>query len=283
MINTSVFWKCADFKINFTDKPAIMGIVNVTPDSFSDGGLHYDHKKAIAHGISLVKDGANILDVGGESTRPMSEPVSLEEELKRVIPVIKGLCKEVDVPVSIDTYKAGVAKEAIKAGASIVNDISAGMFDPQMFPVVAGENVGLALMHIKGTPKNMQNNPIYQSVLSEIVLFLEQRVQAAEALGIKRKCIAIDPGIGFGKNLGHNLKIIKHLDFFHSLGCTVLIGASRKRFIGQVLKRDDPLKRITGTQAILSMAAIAGVQVMRVHDVIEAKETLTMIHAIRKA
>jgi len=282
MVNSSIYWKCADFKINHADKPVIMGILNVTPDSFSDGGLHYDHEKAIAHGISLVKDGADILDVGGESTRPHSELVSLEEELKRAIPVIKGLSKKVDVPVSIDTYKADVAKEAIKAGASIVNDISAGMFDPQMLPVVAREKVGLVLMHMKGTPENMQQNPIYQSVISEIILFLEQRVQAAEALGIKRECIAIDPGIGFGKNTGHNLRIIKQLDFFHSLGCTVLIGPSRKRFIGEILNQNDPLKRVTGTQAILSMAAIAGVHVMRVHDVAEAKETLTMINAIIK-
>jgi len=278
-----------DYKISWGNhvlalgkRTCVMGILNVTPDSFSDGGLHYDHEKAIAHGISLVKDGADILDVGGESTRPHSELVSLEEELKRAIPVIKGLSKKVDVPVSIDTYKADVAKEAIKAGASIVNDISAGMFDPQMLPVVAREKVGLVLMHMKGTPENMQQNPIYQSVISEIILFLEQRVQAAEALGIKRECIAIDPGIGFGKNTGHNLRIIKQLDFFHSLGCTVLIGPSRKRFIGEILNQNDPLKRVTGTQAILSMAAIAGVHVMRVHDVAEAKETLTMINAIIK-
>jgi dihydropteroate synthase len=256
-----------------------MGILNVTPDSFFDGGIHLRLNDAVKSGLNMAMEGADIIDVGGESTRPFSDPLPLDEELGRVIPVIKALGREVDVPISIDTYKSEVARQALEAGATMVNDISALRFDPAMGLLVAEAGVPIVLMHMKGTPKNMQVKPTYKDLLGEIVGFLSRAVEQAVGIGIKRELIIIDPGIGFGKSSDDNLKIIRELHTFSSIGQPVLLGTSNKAFIGHVLGL--PVEsRETGTMATIAAAVMNGADIVRVHNVKAAKETVLMIDAI---
>jgi len=264
-------------------RPLLMGILNVTPDSFSNGGLYFDPQKAISHALMMAQDGADIIDVGGESTRPFAQPVSEEEEMKRVIPAIKVLSSELNIPISIDTYKAKVAKAAIEAGAKIVNDISALRFDSNMVKVIADYQAAVILMHMKGTPKDMQINPFYKNVIKEVYEFLFERIEFALSQGINLKQIAIDPGIGFGKRLNDNLILIKHIAYFKNLGRPVLLGPSRKSFIGQVLGIEQPNKRDIGTLGVVAYSVLNGVDILRVHAIKETRQVIDIINAIKGA
>jgi dihydropteroate synthase len=258
-----------------------MGILNVTPDSFSDGGRYLEVDRAVGHGIKMAGDGADIIDIGGESTRPFSRKISVDEELDRVIPVIEALSKEVSIPISIDTYKAGVAKEGLRAGASIVNDISALRFDPDMASIVASEDVPLVLMHMKGTPENMQEDPSYADVIEEISDFFNHAIKAAVKAGVRQDLIIIDPGIGFGKTFDHNIQIIRGLNQFLGLNRPVLLGPSNKAFIGHILDA-GPTQRDTGTMAAIAYAVINGAHIVRAHNVKKAVETVRVIDAIKR-
>jgi dihydropteroate synthase len=257
-----------------------MGILNVTPDSFFDGGAYFSLRDAVNHGLTLARDGADIIDVGGESTRPYSDPLPLDEELRRVIPVIKALAQETGLTISIDTYKSEVARLAIEAGATMVNDVSALSFDPGMGPLVAETDLPIVLMHMKGTPRDMQVNPTYEDLIGEIIVFLRKAVEKAESFGIRKELVIIDPGIGFGKSFDDNLKILRDLDAFSSLGQPILMGTSNKAFIGHTLGL-PPDSRDTGTMATVSAAVMNGANIVRVHNVKAAKETVRMIDAIK--
>ncbi len=272
--------KWLDYNLNLDSKTLIMGILNVTPDSFFDGGLHFRTDDAVRQGLRMATEGADIIDVGGESTRPFSDPMPLEEELRRVIPVIKALSQEINIPISIDTYKAEVARQALEAGAKMVNDISAMRFDPAMGPLVAEAGVPIVLMHMKGTPKDMQANPTYNDLFGEIMGFLSKAIDQAVKIGIKRNLIVIDPGIGFGKSFDNNLNIIKELNKLRTLGQPILVGTSNKSFIGHVL--DLPVEcRETGTMATIAAVVINGANIIRAHNVKAARETVTIIDAIK--
>ena len=256
-----------------------MGVLNVTPDSFSDGGKFFRSDDAVRQGMEMIEEGADMIDVGGESTRPGSDPLPTEEELSRVIPVIKSMSAKTDVPVSIDTYKAEVARRALDAGAQMINDISALRFDPKMKEVASKYKVPIVLMHIKGSPKDMQQDPSYEDVIAEITEYLRQSIKIAEDAGIDRGKIIIDPGIGFGKRLQDNLNILKNLRKFSILGCSILVGCSRKSFIGRVL--DLPVEeRSEGSLAALAVAAMNGANIVRVHDVKESKRVVSLIDAV---
>ena len=260
----------------------MMGILNVTPDSFSDGGLYFDKEDAVAHGEALAAAGADIIDVGGESSRPFSEPVLAEEEIRRVVPVIEELARRLSVPISIDTTRAQVATRALEAGAVMVNDIGALRLDPAMADLVADRDVPVALMHMKGTPKTMQNNPQYKNVVGEVKSFLADVIHRAEEAGIDRDKIIVDPGIGFGKTVTHNLRLIKDLRAFQPLGVPILIGVSRKSFISKLLGPGDE-RREVGTQAAVAAAALNGAHIVRVHDVERTRETLKLVDAIKNS
>lgn len=262
------------------NKTKIMGILNVTPDSFYDGDKYSDYKKAVEHAIEMSKY-ADIIDVGGESSRPGSEIVPADVELRRVIPVIKEISKKINIRISIDTTKAVVAEEAINAGASIVNDISAMRFDEKMKDVVKRYSADVVLMHMKGTPKTMQLNPFYNNVTDEILSFLHERINFAVANGIKREKIIIDPGIGFGKRIEDNLTIIKNLNKFKVLNCPVLIGVSRKSFIGATCNDIPPKERLNGTIASTVISTMNGADIVRVHDVKEIYMALKVVDAIK--
>jgi len=259
-----------------------MGIVNVTPDSFSDGGLFFEPDRAVTHALELVDQGADIIDIGGETTRPGSKPIDAEMEMNRVIPVIERLAPMIDVPISIDTYKSVVAEEAIKAGAEILNDISALHFDPEMAHTIAVHDISVILMHIKGTPENMQQNPHYDALIPEIIEYLKESIEIAQNAGIDLDKIIIDPGIGFGKSVddGHNLKIINGLSEFKSLGRPILVGPSRKAFIGKILDA-DVTDRDEGTAAVVSAAILNGANIVRVHNVGMIKKVVKVIDAIK--
>lgn len=259
----------------------IMGILNVTPDSFSDAGKFYDFHSAVQQALEMIIGGADLLDIGGESTRPGSDPVPPDVELDRVIPVIQAIRRSSDIPISIDTTKAEVAREALAAGADMVNDVSSLRFDHQMADVVARAGVPVIFMHMQGAPKTMQQNPFYSSLFSEIIAFLEERIQHAAKQGIDREQIIVDPGIGFGKTVAHNLYLIRDLDLFRSLDCPILIGASRKRFIGAILER--PIEdREMGTAVANAFSIAAGAHIMRVHDVERHKQVAVMGDALRE-
>jgi dihydropteroate synthase len=260
-----------------TTRTRMMGVLNVTPDSFSDGGRFLDVERAVTHALEMAAAGADIIDIGGESTRPGSIPISADEELRRVMPVIERLS---DLFISIDTTKAVVAERALAGGAKIVNDISALRFDPRMVEVVRDSGAGLVLMHMQGTPETMQVNPRYTDVVADVRGFLASRVAFALDHGIEQGQIAIDPGIGFGKTVEHNLKLLAHLEEFRSLGCAVMIGTSRKGFIGKVLDR-ELRQRMWGTAATVAWGVAHGANVVRVHDVAEMAEVVLMIEAIR--
>ena len=274
-----VKWK--NFCLDLDSKTHVMGILNVTPDSFFDGGRYIDRDRAIEHGIRMFEQGADIIDVGGESTRPYSKRIPLNEELKRVIPVIEGLSKEIDIPISIDTYKSEVAQEAIKAGASIINDISAFRFDPDMPKVASRMQTPVILMHMKGRPEDMQDDPHYDDLISEIISFLRNAKKVATDHGIREDHIIIDPGIGFGKRIEHNLEIIRSLSSFSVLGCPILVGASNKAFIGKIVG-DEIEQRETGTMAVIACAIMNGAHIVRVHNVKKAVETARMVDAIKR-
>ena len=258
-----------------------MGILNVTPDSFSDGGRYIESNKAIEHGIAMTREGADIIDVGGESTRPYSQKITISEEMARVIPVIESLKREIDIPISIDTCKSEVAQEALKAGASMVNDISALRFDPQMPSVVAEAGVPVILMHMKGTPENMQKSPTYNDLIPEIFNFLKNAIDRSVKAGIKKNLIIVDPGIGFGKTFDDNLKIIKELSRFEGLQSPLLLGTSNKKFIGQILTKKAH-ERDTGTMATIAYGVINDAHIVRVHNVEKAVQTVRMIDAIKR-
>lgn len=281
----------AGHRLVMGEKTLVMGILNVTPDSFSDGGLFAETRRAVAHGIKMAQQGADIIDVGGESTRPFSDPVSEIEEISRVVPVIQELANCIDIPISIDTAKAGVAQKALEAGASIVNDISALNHDPGMGEVVAKAKAPVILMHMAGTPKTMQENPTYEDVTRQVRDFLGKAIKRALAVGIPREMIIVDPGIGFGKTISHNLLLIKKLDILTSLDVPVLVGPSRKSFIKKILENGlkkyerspDNMDMEIGTQAVLAMAARAGAHIVRVHDVAKARVTMLLADALTQS
>ncbi len=260
----------------------LMGVLNVTPDSFSDGGLYFDREKAIERGLRMVEEGADFIDIGGESTRPGSKPIGSEEELRRVIPVIKSLAKKANVPISIDTNKSTVAERAIEAGAEIINDISGLHFDPDLGQVAARRDAPIILMHIRGTPQTMQKDVHYDSLFSEILFYLKESIQRAESAGIDPQQIIIDPGIGFGKNLEDNLLIIKNLSEFRILGKPILLGTSRKSFIGKILNAEAN-ERLEGTLSSIAICVFNGAHIIRCHDVLQAKKAIAVADAIRMA
>ena len=265
------------------NEPVLMGILNVTPDSFSDGGEFSNTEQAVAHAKKMLEEGATIIDIGGESTRPGSSFVSAEEEIARVIPVLEAIKEEMpESIVSIDTNKAVVAELAIQKGADMINDVSAGTFDNNMFAVVSKYGVPICLMHTKGTPDVMQNSTKYEDLIADIYQFLYSRIEVAEKAGISRAKIIIDPGIGFGKDTQQNLQIIKELEAFKGLGCPILLGTSRKNFIGQVIGK-EVTDRVFGTAATITVGAMNGAGILRVHDVKEMRDTLVMTKAIKKA
>lgn len=255
-----------------------MGIINVTPDSFSDGGNFLDPAAAIAHGLALAAEGADLLDVGGESTRPYSDAIAAEEELRRVIPVVRGLCRQGRQPVSIDTSKSAVARSALDEGAEVVNDVTGLLADPKMMAVVRFAQAGVVAMHIQGTPQTMQDNPQYANVVAEVLQHLRGRRDALVSAGIGADNICLDPGIGFGKTHAHNLRLLANCYRFHELGCPLLVGHSRKGYIGKVLgdKSADPLAGTIGASCAL---ASQGVQILRVHDVAAVRQALMLYEA----
>lgn len=268
--------------IAWRNRPLIMGVLNVTPDSFFDGGKYSTTEEAVRHALYMIDEGADIIDVGGESTRPFSKPVSVEEELKRVIPVIEGIRKTSYIPISIDTSKEKVAKEACNAGADIVNDISGMSFDKNMADTVCNAGAQIVIMHIKGTPEDMQNNPYYENVVSEICEFFKERISFANKHGIENDCIILDPGIGFGKRVSDNLAIIKNLKVFKEFKMPILIGTSMKSFIGHVT--NSPLnERMEGTLASIAISIWNGADIVRVHDVKSARKTVQLVNAIMNA
>ncbi len=264
------------------NQPLIMGILNVTPDSFYDGGRHNGEDRAVRHAMALIEDGADIIDVGGESTRPNAEPVSTDEELRRVVPVIEKIRSRSDVFISIDTYKAKVADEACSAGANIINDISGLTFDEEMAPLAARIGVYTVIMHIKGTPKDMQTNPHYDDVVSEITDFFQRQMETAKQAGIAEDRIILDPGIGFGKRVEDNLRILKMLGEFKKLGKPILIGTSMKSFIGQIT--DSPVEeRSEGTLASIVVSYMNGADILRVHDVKKTQKAVKLVRAIMQS
>lgn len=279
-------FRCGGKFIDLSSRTFVMGVLNVTPDSFSDGGKYFNKDLAVAHALQMAADGADIIDVGGESTRPKgpygqgAEEVSAEEEIRRVVPVIEELSSRSDVLISIDTYKAAVAEAALKAGAAIVNDISGLNYDPAMASMVASHQAVLIAMHIKGTPKTMQQNPVYHNVVEEVKSSLLQSVEKAQAAGIEN--ILVDPGIGFGKKLEHNLSLIKNLRQLADLHCPIVIGPSRKAFIGMLLNLPVD-QRLEGTAAAAAASIFHGANVLRVHDVKEMKRIAVVADAIVRA
>jgi dihydropteroate synthase len=267
-------------QIDFLRRTAIMGILNVTPDSFYDGGRRLDSSTAVAGGIEMAEAGADVIDVGGESTRPGARPVSEEEELARVLPVVRGLRSALRIPISIDTYKSRVARAALCEGADIVNDISALRFDAAMVSLVAEESVPVVLMHMRGVPRSMQLEPHYDDVVREVRDFLADRIQCAVEGGVEQSRIIIDPGIGFGKTLEHNLALLRGLPQLAGLGQPLLVGASRKTFIGKILEV-DPGERLEGSLAAAVAAVLAGASIVRAHDVKETRKALRVADAIR--
>jgi dihydropteroate synthase len=256
-----------------------MGVLNVTPDSFSDGGRFLDIDRAVEHGLQMAADGAAIIDVGGESTRPGSQSVSAKEQIERVAAVIRKLCEKTNVPVSVDTYKFEVAEAALEAGAGLINDITA-LSDERMGQLAAEHQVPAVLMHMQGEPATMQIEPRYEDVVGEVLDFLLGRAKRAEQLGISRDMIFIDPGIGFGKTLEHNLLLLKNIDKFVAAGYRVLVGTSRKSFIGKITGKEKPPERIFGTASTVALCAAAGVSIVRVHDVAEMVDVLKVANLI---
>ncbi|MBI1784870.1 dihydropteroate synthase [Candidatus Sumerlaeota bacterium] len=272
-----MIWQCRQRRFDLTRRVLVMGILNVTPDSFSDGGKFNSPELAVNHALRLAAEGADILDIGGESSRPGAESVSVEEELRRVIPVIKAIRPRVDCAISVDTVKSEVARAALEAGADIINDISAMSSDNEMMRLAADAGAGVVLMHMKGDPRTMQNSPQYDDVVTEVKAFLEDRKHAAMAAGISGERIALDPGIGFGKTLDHNLELLRRLERFKALGSPLLVGVSRKSFIRKIIGKspedqsDDTVRLLDACSGSVQMAAILrGAAIIRAHDVASA-------------
>ncbi|HLF96385.1 MAG TPA: dihydropteroate synthase [Methylococcaceae bacterium] len=266
------------------DVPLLMGILNVTPDSFSDGGRHLPLDAALEQAGRMLTEGADILDVGGESTRPGSEPVDAAEQMRRVLPVIEAIRRQwPECCVSVDTSRAAVAEAALDAGADLVNDISAGRDDPKMFPLIAARGVPILLMHMQGTPKTMQDNPCYEDVVEEVLAFFRERIAAARAAGIPDRHIVLDPGIGFGKRKQDNLDLLASLDRFTAMGYPVLLGASRKRFMGAICRETEPAALVPATVATTALGVMAGIRIFRVHDVRENRQAADIAAAVRTA
>ncbi len=274
---------CRGQVLDLGSRTHVMGILNVTPDSFSDGGLYADTERAFAHAREMAAAGADIIDIGGESTRPGAEPLSEEEELRRIIPIIERLATELMVPLSVDTYKSSVARRALEAGASIVNDISGLRFSPDMARIAADYGAAVVIMHIKGTPRNMQQNPVYADVVVEVMSYLAEGIEIAVKAGVDREKILIDPGIGFGKTLEHNLTLLCRLDEFRSLGRPIVLGTSRKKFIGTILGIPVPEQRGDGTTATVALGIERGASVVRVHDVARMTQVARMTDAVLRA
>jgi len=273
---------CGTTRLTYRGRPLVMGVVNVTPDSFSDGGRFADAAAASAHGRRMAEEGADLLDIGGESTRPGAAPVSIEEELRRVIPVIARLASTVRIPISVDTSKAEVAFQALEAGASIINDVTALRGDPEMATVIERSRAAVILMHMRGEPRTMQCYPRYHDVAGDVAVFLTDAARRAQAMGIERSRILLDPGLGFGKTVAHNLALMRALAQLVSLGYPLVLGPSRKSFIGKTLGANVQ-ERLAGTLACVAQAHAAGVHVVRVHDVRPTVHLLTMLEAIRKS
>ena len=271
-----------DFAGLAMDRPHVMGVINVTPDSFSDGGDRFDAGRAVEDGLAMLAAGAALLDVGGESTRPGADPVSLEEELGRVLPVVRGLAGQ-RARFSVDTRHARVMAEALAAGAAVINDVTALAGDPESLPLAAQAGVPVVLMHMRGEPRTMQAEPVYDDAALDIYDYLAARVAACEAAGLPRERIAVDPGIGFGKTLDHNLEILDRLALYHGLGCPILLGVSRKSFIGRLADGPPPKQRVPGSIAAALAGVERGVQLVRVHDVAETLQAFAVWHAIEAA
>jgi len=267
-------------RLDFTGGCLVMGILNITPDSFSDGGQFLDANKAVKHGLKMAGDGAAIIDIGGESTRPGAKPVPPSEQIKRVIPVITGLHKKINVPISIDTYNYEVARAALESGAAMINDITA-LSDERMGELAVEKEIPVVLMHILGTPATMQAEPKYNDVVGEVLKFLLERARRAEKFGIQKNRIFIDPGIGFGKTTEHNLLLLRNLDRFVGTGYRVMVGTSRKGFIGKLIDKEKPQDRIFGTAATVALAIAAGVSIVRVHDVAEMIDVIKVVNATK--
>ncbi len=282
LLPNSGHWRCGHFLLDYQARPLIMGVLNVTPDSFSDGGQFFKPEKALEHALQLVSEGADILDIGGESTRPGALAVPLEEEARRVLPVVRALAQQISVPISIDTRKPEIARQAIAVGASIINDVSGLNADPEMLSVVSeNTNTALVVMHAKGSPKTMQDAPQYKNLIEEISAFFKTRISQAKTLGISMDRIVLDPGIGFGKTIAHNLSIIHKLPCFSGFGIPLLLGPSRKSFIGDML--DLPAsERLEGTAAALAIAVFQGARILRVHDIVQMRRVLMIAEGIRK-
>lgn len=274
-------WTIRKGEIPLGDRPIIMGILNVTPDSFHDGGLHDSPAAAFEVARRMESDGADIIDIGGVSTRPGSDPVPPEEEIRRVVPVIRLLRDEVSLPISVDTYRTSVATEAIAAGASIVNDVTGLRGSPDMADLISETRAGVIIMHMQGTPRDMQDDPRYDDVVQDIRTFFEERIAHARSRSIRDEAVVLDPGIGFGKRLHHNLAVQRHVATFKALGLPLLLGPSRKSFLGEITRR--PVQdRLLGTAAAVALAVAHGVEILRVHDVKEMRDVADVAHAIAR-
>ncbi|MFA5043199.1 MAG: dihydropteroate synthase [Kiritimatiellia bacterium] len=274
-------WQCRNRTFHPGERPLIMGILNVTPDSFSDGGRYHDKNRAVEHGLQMVQDGADIVDVGGESTRPGAAPVSLDDELERVVPVVEALLSREDIVLSVDTMKSEVAERALAAGAQIVNDVSALSADPRMAAAAKAYGAGVILMHKRGDPQTMQAQALYADVVREVRDYLCARVAYAERLGLARNTLAIDPGIGFGKTAEHNVSILANLSALRTCGRPIVVGLSRKAFIGQMTGR-GVAERDAGTLGALAFCMGEGAQILRVHDVKAVRDVVRVVNALRK-
>lgn len=273
-------WQLRTRRLHWPARPLVMGIVNVTPDSFSDGGSFLDPDRAVAHALQLASDGADLLDIGGESTRPYATPVSEAEELRRVVPVIEAIRRQTDVPISIDTSKAAVAAAAIEAGAELINDVTALTGDPRMMDVARRSGAGVCVMHMRGTPQTMQDDPTYEDVVGEVLEYLRDRRDQLVAAGISRDRICVDPGIGFGKTHAHNLQLLQQAAEFHRLGQPVLVGHSRKGFLAKLIG-DSGVDRTAATLGASLALACQGIQILRVHDVLATRHGWTCFAAGR--
>ncbi|MDH3981700.1 MAG: dihydropteroate synthase [Kiritimatiellaceae bacterium] len=278
MINRRTYnWKCRNRTLKLGERTLVMGILNVTPDSFSDGGDFSDPGKAIEHALEMIEHGANIIDIGGESTRPGADSVSEVEEIKRTVPIIEKIREQSDIPISIDTMKAEVAFQALEAGANIINDVSAFESDPGMVKIAAQTGAGVVLMHKQGIPQTMQDDPTYENVVEEVCDYLKTRMDFAAMNGVSRNAICIDPGIGFGKTLEHNLALMRGLPKLTACGCPILIGASRKSFIGAITGRATPTERLAGSLGVAGWSIALGTHILRVHDVIDTCDVCRIV------
>lgn len=275
-----LIWK--DFSFDFSRRTYVMGILNVTPDSFSDGGLYFSKQAAVDKALRMQDEGADILDIGGESTRPGAQKIPIKEEMGRVVPVIEAIAGKTKIPISVDTYKSEVARAALSAGASMVNDISGLRFDGKMSEVVSGHNVPVVIMHIKGTPRNMQKHPVYKALIPEITDYFREGIEIARCAGIADDGIIIDPGIGFGKTAEHNLEIVRRLDEFTGFEKPILLGLSRKSFIGRILGGLPATERLEGTAAATAIAIFNGANIIRVHDVKEMVRVAKVADAFKR-